>query len=231
MVLFDALTSQQNSLTGAIFLSEIHRKGLDLNPEKSQIIMVDIGGTTSDFAALSPSGFPRQASATANIGGVRTSFSMPELVSIGLGGGSLVQVSEVGKVSVGPLSVGHRLREESLCFGGKTLTATDIVVAQGFEDDSLPVWNANMPPEVVAGAERQISAQLERCIDTMKTSDADVLLLLVGGGSFIQSGKLKNVKRCIRPPFYKVANAVGAAIAKVSSIMRTYELVPTLALK
>ncbi|CAM1505875.1 Fc.00g115120.m01.CDS01 [Cosmosporella sp. VM-42] len=205
-----------NSLTGAIFLAGIHRKGSDINPEGSQIIMVDIGGTTSDFAALSPTGFPRQASATANIAGVRTAFSMPEIISIGLGGGSLVQVDDVGKVSVGPISVGHRLRTEARCFGGNALTATDIVVAQGFHDDSLPEWKGELASQVIKGASQQIAAQLERCIDTMKTSDADVVLLLVGGGSIIQGAELQNVKKCIRPPFYKVANAVGAAIAKVS---------------
>lgn len=185
--------------------------------------MVDIGGTTSDFAALSPSGFPRQASATATIAGVRTAFSMPEVVSIGLGGGSLVQTDDAGNVSVGPLSVGHRLRDEALCFGGSTLTATDIVVAQGFHDESLPSWKGELAEEIVKGATRQIEAKLERCIETMKTSDAEVVVLLVGGGSIIQMAELPNVKKCIRPPFYKVANAVGAAIAKVRSLLEFYK--------
>ena len=187
--------------------------------------MVDIGGTTSDFAALSPSGFPRQASATANIGGVRTAFSMPEVVSIGLGGGSLIQVDDSGKVAVGPVSVGHRLQDEARCFGGKTLTATDIVVAQGFSDESLPKWKHDISSDLIEQASHQIASKLERCIDTMKTSDAAVVLLLVGGGSIIQKSELRNVKKCIRPPFYKVANAVGAAIAKVRLVARSRRLV------
>ncbi|KAK0756333.1 hypothetical protein N5P37_011248 [Trichoderma harzianum] len=207
-----------NSLTGAVFLANMQNKPLhdDSETENSQIIMVDVGGTTSDFAVLSKSGFPRQASATATIGGVRTAFSMPEVVSIGLGGGSLVQLDENGKVSVGPVSVGHRLQDEAICFGGKTLTATDIVVARGIHDDSLPEWKGDVNPDVLTSATRQIALKMERCIEAMKTSDADVVLLLVGGGSIIQNSKLKNVKKCLRPPFYKVANAVGAAIAKVS---------------
>ncbi|RFU74566.1 hydantoinase [Trichoderma arundinaceum] len=207
-----------NSLTGAVFLANMQNKPLhdDSETENSQIIMVDVGGTTSDFAVLSKSGFPRQASATATIGGVRTAFSMPEVVSIGLGGGSLVQLGENGKVSVGPVSVGHRLQDEAICFGGKTLTATDIVIAKGIHDDSLPEWKGDISPDVLTSATRQIALKMERCIETMKTSDADVVLLLVGGGSIIQNSKLKNVKKCLRPPFYKVANAVGAAIAKVS---------------
>ncbi|KAF7552726.1 hypothetical protein G7Z17_g4114 [Cylindrodendrum hubeiense] len=182
-----------NSLTGAIFLSGIHEAGSNIDLQNSQVIMVDIGGTTSDFAALSPSGFPRQASATATVAGIRTAFSMPEVISIGLGGGSLVQVDDTGHVSVGPISVGHRLRTESLCYGGTKFTATDIVVAQNLHGDSLPSGKVDVAPEIVRKATHQIAAQLERCIDTMKTSDADVMLLLVGGGSIIQGAELRNV--------------------------------------
>ncbi len=42
------------------------------------------------------------------IGGVRTNFRMPDLLSLGLGGGSLVQAQR-NRVSVGPRSVGSRL--------------------------------------------------------------------------------------------------------------------------
>ncbi|KAF4345368.1 hydantoinase oxoprolinase [Fusarium beomiforme] len=205
-----------NSLTGAIFLSGIHKPGSDIDPKESQVIMVDIGGTTSDFAALSPSGFPRQASATALIGGVRTAFSMPEVLNIGLGGGSVVKRQASGTVTVGPLSVGHRLQTEAKCFGGDTLTATDIAVAQGANLGISPGKTTQLDSGIIAEATRRITAQLERSIDTMKTSSADVVLLLVGGGSIIQTTEPKNATRCIRPPFYKVANAVGAAIAKAS---------------
>lgn len=196
-------------------MSGIHKPGSDIDPKESQVIMVDIGGTTSDFAALSPSGFPRQASATAQIGGVRTAFSMPEVLSIGLGGGSLVKQQPTGTVTVGPLSVGHRLQTEALCFGGSTLTATDIAVAQGVDMGNSSRHTLPLDKELVTEAARRITAQLERSIETMKTSSADVVLLLVGGGSIIQTTDPKNASRCIRPPFYKVANAVGAAIAKV----------------
>lgn len=184
--------------------------------------MVDVGGTTSDFAALSPSGFPRQASATAHIGGVRTAFSMPEVASIGLGGGSLVKVNDSGRVTIGPLSVGHRLQSDGICFGGNCLTATDVVVAQGHYTVPSPHPKPQIDPAVIEEATLTIASQFERIIDTMKTSAADVVLLLVGGGSIIQTAELKNVKRCIRPPFYKVANAVGAAIAKVRLCLNTY---------
>ena len=48
----------------------------------------------------------------------------------------------------------------------------------------------------------------------MKTSPEDITVLLVGGGSIISPDELVGVKEIIRPPFFGVANAVGAAMAK-----------------
>ena len=67
-----------NSMRGAAFLS-----GVD------DAIVVDIGGTTSDVGVLQK-GFPREATVAVEVGGVRTNFRMPDVFSIGLGGGSLV---------------------------------------------------------------------------------------------------------------------------------------------
>lgn len=62
-----------NSMRGAAFLSGVE-----------DAVVVDVGGTTSDIGYLS-NGFPREANAAVNIGGVRTLFRMPDLLSIGLG--------------------------------------------------------------------------------------------------------------------------------------------------
>jgi len=53
---------------------------------------------------------------------------MPDLLSIGLGGGSHV---ELDPVKVGPLSVGYRLLKEGIAFGGRQLTTTDMAIAAG----------------------------------------------------------------------------------------------------
>ena len=64
-------------------------------------IVVDIGGTTTDVAAL-VSGFPRPASAYVKIGGIRTNFRMPDTISVALGGGSIVKFDEDDNVTIGP---------------------------------------------------------------------------------------------------------------------------------
>ena len=103
-----------NSMRGAAFLSGVH-----------DAIVVDIGGTTSDVGSLQK-GFPRQATVAVEVGGVRTNFRMPDVFSIGLGGGSLVVETGDG-IKVGPTSVGYRIVSEALIFGGTTLTTTDVV--------------------------------------------------------------------------------------------------------
>ena len=89
-----------NSMRGAAVITSRH-----------DAVVVDVGGTTSDVGLL-VGGFPRQAGLMAEIGGVQTNYSIPDTVSVGLGGGSRVRAG-----SVGPDSVGHRLTTEALCFG------------------------------------------------------------------------------------------------------------------
>ncbi|MGN6673876.1 MAG: hydantoinase/oxoprolinase N-terminal domain-containing protein, partial [Thermomicrobiales bacterium] len=105
-----------NSTRGAAFLSG-----------RGDAVVLDVGGTTTDGGVL-VNGFPREASFEVTVGGVRTNFRMPDVVSVGLGGGSIIAD---GGTAVGPLSVGYRLPERARVFGGDTLTATDIAVAAG----------------------------------------------------------------------------------------------------
>ena len=55
-------------------------------------VVVDVGGTTTDVGLL-VGGFPRQAGLLAEIGGVQTNYAIPDTVSVGLGGGSLLRTS------------------------------------------------------------------------------------------------------------------------------------------
>ena len=108
-----------NSMRGAAFLSGL-----------KDAVVVDIGGTTSDVGVLRQ-GFPREASVAVRIGGVRTNFRMPDVLSFGLGGGSHVRQDPL---QVGPQSVGYEITSRALVFGGSDLTTTDIAVAAGMAD-------------------------------------------------------------------------------------------------
>ncbi|KAF3482723.1 uncharacterized protein GIQ15_02047 [Arthroderma uncinatum] len=211
-----------NSLTGAAFLASLDRRGTKSNAEK-QTLVIDIGGTTSDICALLPSGFPRQASNFVEVGGVRTMFSMPEVLSIGLGGGSIVRHDD-SHVSVGPDSVGHYLTTKAKVFGGDTLTTTDIVVAAGKEQIGDASKVVDVPQQVVDEARKSITKLLNRGIESMKVSSLPVTVLLVGGGSIIYMDGLEGVEECIIPPHHDSANAVGAAIAKVAGTVDVIEI-------
>lgn len=195
-----------NSMRGASFLSGAE-----------DALVVDIGGTTTDVGVLL-GGFPRESAVAVNIGGVRTNFRMPDLLSIGLGGGSVVSTEE-GRVRIGPQSVGHRLTSEALVFGGDRITATDIAVAAGYADVGDRERTAKLDRAMVAAAVEEIHRLTEDALDRMKTSAAPVPVILVGGGAILINRELRGAASMTISRHADVANAVGAAIAQVSGVV------------
>ena len=190
-----------NSMRGAAYLSGI-KEG----------VVADIGGTTTDVGVLAH-GFPRESSTTANIGGVRTNFRMPDVLSVGLGGGSYVRSGE--QVTVGPDSVGFRLLEQGVVFGGDVLTASDIAVAGGPAKMGNPERIRHLEPSLIERGLDAIHRKLEEAVDRMKTSADEVPLVLVGGGAVLISRPVAGTSDVIVPENADVANAIGAAIAQV----------------
>lgn len=190
-----------NSMRGAARLSET-----------TDCAVLDIGGTTSDIGIL-VDGFPRETSVAVDVAGVRTNFRMPDVHSIGIGGGSLVHADN--DVTVGPTSVGYRITQEALVFGGKTLTATDIAVAAGLADIGDRTRVRKLDKGLVRDAVDWIQNQIGEAIDRMKTGPEPIPVVVVGGGSIIATDDIPGTSQVIRPPHFPVANAVGAAIAEV----------------
>src|SRR5690606_38623083 len=129
-------------------------RGAGLLTDLDSCVVVDIGGTTSDVGGLQ-NGYPRERLDGFHLGGVMTNFRMPDVVSIGLGGGSIVR-EEDGSVVVGPQSVGAELTRKALVFGGDVLTATDIAVAGGRAEVGDPSKVAHLDPGFVAAALNRI---------------------------------------------------------------------------
>jgi N-methylhydantoinase A/oxoprolinase/acetone carboxylase beta subunit len=194
-----------NSIRGAAFLTG-----------RSDALVADVGGTSTDVGVL-VNGFPRESSQGVEIGGIRTNFRMPDLVTIALGGGTIVTKGGGGEraVRLGPESVGYRLQTEALVFGGSTPTLTDSAVATGrvmLGDRSLT------RPELglLEAAARASDTELADAIDRVKTAKGDLTLIAVGGGSILIPDELPGVSEVIRPDHFDAANAIGAAIASVS---------------
>lgn len=190
-----------NSMRGAAYLS-----GLD------EAMVADVGGTTTDIGQLR-NGFPREANSEVKVGGVRTLFRMPDLVSIGLGGGSHVTLDPL---AIGPVSVGYRLLQDGIAFGGGQLTTTDVAVAAGL----LPLGDkarvAHLDAATCARVFAEARRMVEETVDRMKTEAGDVPLIAVGGGAFLIPDRIDGVSQVIRVAHGDCANAVGAAIAQVS---------------
>lgn len=67
-------------------------------------IVIDVGGTTTDIAALS-AGLPRLSARGARVGDYRTFVSAVDMHTTGLGGDSLIDYSDLKYLSVGPTRV------------------------------------------------------------------------------------------------------------------------------
>lgn len=189
-----------NSMRGAAFLSGLQ-----------DAIVIDVGGTTTDVGVLQK-GFPRVAGLAVDIGGVRTNFRMPDTLSIGLGGGSLVKSDPV---SVGPQSVGYELTTKGLVFGGDTLTTTDICVAGGHVAIGDGSQVAEINPALVRAVEDKIEEMVNIAVDRMKTSATAVPVIVVGGGSILIQRPVTGASEVVKPEHFAVANAIGAAIAQI----------------
>jgi N-methylhydantoinase A/oxoprolinase/acetone carboxylase beta subunit len=188
-------------MRGAAFLSGL-----------TDAMVIDVGGTTTDVGQLRR-GFPREANTVVEVGGVRTLFRMPDLLSIGLGGGSIV---ERDPLCVGPGSVGFRLPQEALVFGGDVLTATDVAVAAGRAEIGDHRALAHLPRDLVDRALAKVHATIEDAVDRMRTDARDLPLVAVGGGAFFVPDDLAGISQVVRVSNGECANAVGAAIAQVS---------------
>lgn len=204
-----------NSMRGACALAKLN-----------DAVVVDVGGTSCDTGIL-VDGFPRESSAAIEVGGVRTNFRMPDLISIGLGGGTVVRDRRAGDGSdlqIGPDSVGYAVATEARCVGGDTLTLSDISLAggrlDGFGDPELV---AALDKALVRDALRWSDEQIATMCDRMKSSREPVPLIAVGGGAHLIADEVPGVSEVHRPENYSVANAYGAGIAEASgAVDRVY---------
>ncbi|MBB4630866.1 hydantoinase/oxoprolinase N-terminal domain-containing protein [Sphingosinicella soli] len=215
-----------NSMRGAAFLTGIN-----------DAIVMDVGGTTCDIGVLSK-GFPRESSISVDIGGVRTNFRMPDILAMGLGGGTRIHLDPArymadalveSDLRIGPDSVGYRILQDAFLFGGQTLTASDVAVAAGrtrFGDaSSIPPLSATVQTAVW----HRMQAMFAEGVDRMKTAQGDVPIIAVGGGHFLIDNDLPGATQVLRPPHAAVANAVGAAIAQIGAQLEQivdYDSVP-----
>lgn len=193
-----------NSIRGAAYLSGLR-----------DALVADVGGTSTDVGVL-VNGFPRESTLGVRIGGIDTNFRMPDLVSIALGGGTVVrQDGEGAGTTVGPGSVGYRLGEDAVVFGGTVPTLTDAAVLAGragIGHREIPAHLCTMLKDALRIADERVTD----AVDRIKLARGSLPLVVVGGGSVLVPDELEGVTEVVRPDDHDVANAIGAAIGSVS---------------
>ena len=98
----------------------------------SNVITLDVGGTSADMAVVEGSR-PRW-STSEHVGGVPVMMPVVGVTAIGAGGGSIAWVDEVGIPKVGPQSTGAQPGPACYGRGGKDATLTDAFLVCGFLD-------------------------------------------------------------------------------------------------
>ncbi|SNY95325.1 hydantoinase/oxoprolinase N-terminal domain-containing protein [Flagellimonas pacifica] len=202
-----------NSIRGAGALSKVENG-----------IVIDVGGTTSDGGVL-VNFFPRESTQAAQIGGVLTNFRMPDVVAVGIGGGTIVRFAN-NQCILGPDSVGYQLKEKALAFGGDTPTLSDFFIA----NDELKIEGAEEPStlrkamekntgytfqEALTVVKNEIQLAIEKLVDKLKTDSKEIPVIACGGGAFLLPKEINGASSVIFPEHLEVANAFGACIAQI----------------
>jgi len=205
-----------NSMRGAAFLAGV---------EDEEVLVIDIGGTTTDIGLLQSNGFPRLSNVESVVAGCILNSRMPAVVSVGLGGGSTVDEQHC---TVGPTSVGYKIRSEAKVFGGSVLTATDVAVSAGTCTVGDRAAVANLDKTVVQRLMAHMQSTVEQAIhEARPVSGTQIRAVLVGGGTALLDVKanIDGVSSLARPNHAGVANAVGAALASIAAVSDTMQQV------
>lgn len=205
--IFTISAGQTNSFIGAC-----KQAGLD------RAIVVDIGGTSTDIGVVQD-GFPRRSCHAAQIGGVELHFSMPDVLSLAIGGGSIISPD----LAIGPKSVARKLKTESQSFGGKTITLTDVGLSLGLFiiPESQPELVSLSKEEAITIMEN-LKKRLLYGLSLVQGKEKDLPIVVVGGAASLIKAALTGTElenRLYIPEEASVANAFGAALAEISSTL------------
>ncbi len=160
--IFSLSSGPTNSMRGAAFLSGI-KDG----------IVIDIGGTSTDIGMLINS-FPKESSIAVEFSGIRTNFRMADVLSIPLGGGSIINQKTP---YVSNQSLGNRITTDSLSFNGTITTITDIYTNQNKANFIPPNQNFKLSSDVIKSVENEIYSKISIAVDRMKTDSKNIKLL------------------------------------------------------
>ena len=211
-----------NALSGVSYLKSqtLFSNGdesLQDSAKTEKLLVLDVGGTSTDAGVLMMNGSPRQASAYTTIAGVEVTCALSDVSSIGLGGGSVVKTNAKGvAIEIGPESIGNELSTKALCFGGNVLCLTDIAVAAG-EASIVGTVPLSLAPETISSAQNLVIEKIEEIIASTRTQSKPLPAVIVGGGAVICPKKLYDGPKITDKTLTLVVSAVGAACSQLSA--------------
>jgi N-methylhydantoinase A/oxoprolinase/acetone carboxylase beta subunit len=198
------------------------------------VVSFDIGGTTTDFAAVV--GGQASSMAYGRAGGLDFSFDMGEVESIGAGGSSVLKV-ENGNIKVGPQSMGAAPGPACFARGGTEATITDALLlagvldAEGFLGGTLKLDAERAAQAVqtsvadplgvdldaavaacISAYEDKVAAKASEMLDQRGIDASEALLLAFGGAGPMNACGIAakaGIKRLIVPQLSAVFSAYG----------------------
>jgi len=96
-----------------------------------RVITVDVGGTTTDIGLVENDAI--RSHRLGHVEGVKCDYALADIVSVGVGGGSIIKVVD-GAIRVGPESVGGAPGPACFSMGGEEATITDALLVTGLLD-------------------------------------------------------------------------------------------------
>ncbi len=147
------------------------------------------------------------------------SFSVPNVISKPLGGGTIVNYDKkTNKVNgIGPKSVGYNLTKSKCFENGNILTLTDIAIFNGdIKSEALSNTykqkiNVNKLKDlasIIHSASDIMISKLTELVDSVRGEKTDLTLILCGGGAkLIPSNiKINGIKNIIIPKYAQFKN-------------------------
>lgn len=216
-------------------------KALAAHYALNHLLSMDVGGTTTDIGEVDRGSV--RLKSRGQVEGIESSFSLCDVVSVGVGGSSIIR-ADGKRIKVGPDSVGGAPGPACFGLGGKDATITDAFLLQGLLDPAsffggelkIDVERARAAiAEKVAGphgvSEEQAAQDMEaawvaKVADSLKAYTqvrADTTLAAFGGaGPFVacKVAEAAGISRVIIPGLAAVFSAFGIGF---SDIGHTYE--------
>ncbi len=197
-----------------------------LQQEYPNAIIVDIGGTSTDIGCIKD-GHPKQSFNGNAIGGITLSTTMADLISLSIGGGSVITFNKnYENILIGPDSIARALPEKAMAFGGSTLTLFDCAVKMNLIPE-LSEQTVSISPMLADKVLFHTAEVIVKQLKQLQLQVPNAPIIVVGGSSFLAHylQKLQPKEKYIIPKQGATANAFGAACARISgSIDETVSL-------